>query len=163
MLIFAQLSGHQASDDEDSRLTKMAAIESGRYNLCTLSDCQSSLPHSAYVSLTREAFTLIQGLHVPCRSNMQARRNTPELVWSGSPSQSFISSHLISSQSTSLSASIAPSTPEKSGLCGAVPAMTATRQDSTASKLLGPQEVGPWAGGITMHYSDTLSCVMCLT
>ena len=96
---------------------------------------------------------------------MQACRNTPELVWSRSPSQSFISSHLISSPSTSLSASMAPTTPEKSGFCGAVPAMTAARQGSTASKLLGPQEVSPWAGSpdITMHSSATLSCVICLT
>ena len=89
---------------------------------------------------------------------MQDCRNTPELVWSRSPSQSFISSHLISAPSTSLSASMAPNTPEKSALCGAVPAMTAARQGSTASKILGPQEVGPPAGGpgITMHSSATL-------
>ena len=73
---------------------------------------------------------------------MQGCRNTPELVWSRSPSQSFVSSHLISAPSTSLSASMAPTTPEKSAFCGAVPAMTAARQGSTASKILGPQEVG---------------------
>ena len=95
---------------------------------------------------------------------MQACRNTPELVWSGSPSQSFVSSHLISAPSTSLSASMAPTTPEKPGFCGTVPVMTAARQGSTASKLLGHQEVGPPAGGsrFTMPNSATLSCVMCL-
>ena len=44
MLIFAQLPGHQASDDEDSRLTKMATTDSGRYSFCMMSDCQTGLP-----------------------------------------------------------------------------------------------------------------------
>ena len=44
MLIFAQLPGHQASDDEDSRLTKMATIDSSRYNLEPSLTARSACP-----------------------------------------------------------------------------------------------------------------------
>ncbi len=78
-----------------------------------------------------------------CRDGiLQGQGHVSELVWSKSTTHSFTASHLIA-PSTSWTGTLAPSTPEKLAFRTAIPALLATRQGSTASKLLGPHEVSP--------------------
>ena len=81
-----------------------------------------------------------------------------ELVWSKSTTHSFTASHLIA-PSTSWTGALAPPTPEKLPFRTAMPAILATRQGSTASKLLGPQEVSP---GTFLSLLRLASCSMIL-
>lgn len=98
-----------------------------------------------------------------CRSDsLQAQGNGSELVWSRSTTHSFTASHLIT-PSVSWTGNLAPTTPDKAAFRAAVPAILAARQGSTASKLLGPQEVSikpppracmpPFPIGCNMHTS----------
>ena len=82
-------------------------------------------------------------LQCTCRDDiLQGQGQGSELVWSKSTTHSFTASHLIA-PSTSWTGALAPPTPEKLPFRTAIPALLATRQGSTASKLLGPQEVSP--------------------
>lgn len=81
---------------------------------------------------------------------LQGQGHGSELVWSKNATHSFTASHLIA-PSTSWTGTLAPPTPEKLAFRTAIPALLATRQGSTASKLLGPQEV-------SLHQDLSLPC-----